>query len=731
MAFPLFRQHDQMDCGPTCLRMISKHYGRSYSLQELREKSFLTKEGVSLLGISTAAEAIGFRTVAVKLKIDDFKVDATLPCIVHWNQNHFVVVYKISSSSIYVADPVGRLVKYSLEEFAKSWLSTNEDGNALGVALFLEPSPDFYEKDSDQKRGDRRGITQLWSYLINYKRYVTQLFIGLLLGSFIQLTVPFLTQSVVDVGINTRNVNFVYLILIAQLMLFISRMTVDFIRRWILLHISTRINISIISNFLTKLLRLPMPFFETKMVGDILKRIDDHSRIERFISSSSLNMLFSFFNLVVFGFVLIIYDTSIFVVFALFSFVHVTYVLLFMKKRAQLDYKRFNQVSGNQSSLIQMIYGMADIKLNNCETQKRWEWERIQAKLFKINISSTRLQQYQDAGSSFVNELKNIVITFMSVMAVINGEMTLGMMLAVQYIIGQLNAPVTDFINFSRDWQDAKISLDRIGEIQYAKAEQDGDQEMVNSLEPQTSQLVCNNLSFSYEGPLSPIVLDSISFKIPAGKVTAIVGTSGSGKTTLMKLLLKFYKPTSGSIKWDGVDLDNIHSSTWRSKCGVVLQDGYLFSDTISRNIAISEDGVNISKLLHAVEVANIRDDIENLPLRYNTKIGANGAGLSQGQKQRLLIARAVYKNPEFIFFDEATSSLDANNETAIMRNLNTFFKGKTVLVIAHRLSTVKNADQIIVMERGKIVESGTHQDLIHNKGSYFQLVKNQLELGN
>jgi ATP-binding cassette subfamily B protein len=553
------------------------------------------------------------------------------------------------------------------------------------------------------------------------------------LGSLIQLIIPFLTQSIVDVGINTRNVNFIYLILAGQLMLFFSRMAVDFIRRWILLHLSTRINIAIISDFLIKLLKLPLSFFDGKMVGDLLQRIEDHSRIERFLSSSSLNILFSFFNLLVFGVVLAVYNLAIFFVFFIFSGVYVVYVLLFMKKRAELDYKRFSQLSGNQSNLIQMIYGMPEIKINNCETQKRWEWERIQAKIFRLNVAGMKLQQYQDAGNFFINELKNILITFMAAMAVIDGQMTLGMMLAVQYIIGSLNAPINDFISFTRDWQDARISLDRIGEIHALENEEDeikDDWQRVDVM-PESGTLIIKNLSFQYEGPHSPKVLDDLDLIIPEGKITAIVGTSGSGKTTLMKLLLKFYKPTQGEIQLGGTNLQHIKSNEWRKRCGVVMQDGYIFSDTIARNIALSEETIDRKKLLHAVKVANIKEHIESLPLGFNTKVGANGSGLSQGQKQRLLIARAVYKDPEFIFFDEATSALDANNEKVIMENMDEFFNGKTVLVIAHRLSTVKNADQIVVLEKGKIVEVGTHEGLSTAKGTYYELVKNQLELGN
>lgn len=729
--FQIYRQLDQMDCGPTCLQMLAKHFGRYFSLGELRKKSFLTREGVSLLGISEAAEAIGFRTLGVKVPFEKLVEEAPLPCIVHWYQRHFIVVYKITKQKVFVADPSVGLLTYSKEEFLKGWLSAKDNGLEMGVALLVEPTPEFYEYEPEADKNRRKSISYLWGYIRVHRKFIFQLVLGLLTGSLISLAFPFLTQSIVDVGINTQNVQFIYLVLAGQFMLFFSRMAVDFIRRWILLHLSTRINISLISDFLAKLFKLPMSFFEGKMIGDILRRIDDHSRIERFISTSSLSILFSFFNLIIFGAVLAIYHIPIFLVFFGMSALYIVYVLLFMKKRGELDYKRFQQMADNQSSLIQTVQGMSEIKMNNCETQKRWEWERIQAKLFRINVASTKLQQYQDAGSLFLNESKNILITVMAAFAVIQGDMTLGMMLAVQYIIGQLNAPVNEFIAFSRDYQDAKISLERIGEIHEESNEEETVPTNALHMEKGVSRtLMMHNVSFQYEGPHSAKVLDDISLIIPEGKVTAIVGASGSGKTTLMKLLLKFYPPVGGKITLDGENLKAIHATAWRKCCGSVMQDGYIFSDTIARNIALSDEEADIKKLRHAVKVANIQAFIETLPLGYNTKIGMNGVGLSQGQKQRLLIARAVYKNPDFIFFDEATSALDANNEKVIIENLNEFFSGKTVLVIAHRLSTVKNADQIVVLDKGKISETGTHEELTERRGTYFELVKNQLELG-
>ncbi|MCC6834310.1 MAG: peptidase domain-containing ABC transporter, partial [Cytophagales bacterium] len=659
-VFPVFKQLDQMDCGPTCLRMVAKHYGRNYPLHELRNKSFITREGVSLLGISDAAEAIGFRTLGVKIPFDKLFKDAVLPCVAHWYQRHFVVIYKITSREVFIADPAAGLVSYTHEEFKKGWLSAKENGQENGVALLLEPTPEFYEREPEAARNKRKSLTYLFGYLAQHRRFIIQLILGLLAGSIIQLALPFLTQSIVDVGINTQNIQFIYLVLAGQFVLFLSRLSVDFIRRWILLHLSTRINISIISDFLIKLFKLPMPFFEGKMIGDILRRIEDHTRIERFLSTSSLNILFSLFNLVIFGVVLVIYNVPIFLVFFSMSTVYVFFILLFLKKRAELDYKRFQQMADNQSNLIQSVQGMSEIKMNNCETQKRWEWERIQAKLFHINVQSTRLQQYQDAGSLFLNESKNMIITVMAALAVMNGDMTLGMMLAVQYIIGQLNAPVNEFIGFTRDFQDAKISLERIGEIHSVENEEPspdltpgpspeergaprikGDYQSSDNLQSVVTpspvergmggEVKLKNLSFQYEGPHSPKVLDDIDLIIPEGKITAIVGASGSGKTTLMKLLLKFYKAQPGNITLGGVPLQNIPAAVWRQQCGTVMQDGFIFSDTIARNIALGDEEVDYKKLLHAVTVANIKEHIESLPLRYNTKVGANGIGLSQG----------------------------------------------------------------------------------------------------
>ncbi len=727
-SFPHFTQHDQMDCGPTCLRMIAAFYGKHYTLNEMREISFITHLGVSMLGISMAAENLGFHTIGVQISFWQLVKEARLPCIVHWNQQHFVVVYRITQKNVWIADPSAGKIKYSKEEFCHCWLSAKEDGIDTGVALLLEPTPEFYVSKDDEEREKYNAFSFLYAYLRPYKHLIGQLLLGLLLGSMIQLMLPFLTQSIVDFGINNQNLSFIYLILIAQLMLSFSSSAVEFIRGWILLHLGTRINIALISDFLIKLMKLPMGYFDTKMTGDILQRINDHTRIQNFLTGSSLSVVFSTFNIVVFGIVLLLYNWMIFLIFMGGSVLYVAYVWLFMKKRAELDHKRFAQQSANQSTVVQLVNGMQEIKLSACEQQKRWEWERIQAQLFKVNIRSLALRQYQDSGAVLINQTKNIIITGLVASLVVRGEMTLGMMLSVQYIIGQLNSPVNDLITFARDMQDARLSMNRLGEVRDKPDEEEPTKQLIREI-PVGKDLRIENLNFKYD-PLSEFpTLDNINLEIKAGKQTAVVGMSGSGKTTLVKLLLGFYPPASGQILLGDTPLENYSIREWRKQCGVVMQDGFIFSDSIAGNIAPGVEQIDKERLRHAAEVANIHGFIAELPLGYNTKIGQEGHGLSQGQKQRILIARAVYKNPEFIFFDEATNALDANNERIIMENLQKFFEGRTSVVVAHRLSTVRNADRIVVIEQGHIAEMGTHEELTVKKGIYYRLVKNQLEL--
>lgn len=717
-----------MDCGPTCLRMVSKYYGKSITLQQLRSLSKTTREGSSLLGISDAAEKIGFRTLGIKVSYEKLKEDAPLPCIAHWNQNHFVVIYKIKKDTVYIADPGHGLLKYKKDEFLKSWQSDHHEG----ILLLLEPTPEFSEDDTlstDEK--SKKGFSFLFRYLFKYKKLLTQLIIGLVAGSLLQLLFPFLTQSIVDIGVQHSDMHFIYLVLIAQLMLFVGRTTIEIIRSWILMHISSRINISLVSDFFVKLMKLPISFFDVKMTGDIMQRINDHHRIEAFLTSATLSVLFSFVNLIVFSIVLGVYSMTIFTVFIVGSLLYFLWITFFLKQRADLDYKRFNQNSQNQSKVMELITGMQEIKLHNAERQKRWQWENIQVRLFKINIKGLSLEQTQNAGSGLINELKNIFITFLSAKLVIDNTISLGTMLSISYIIGQLNSPIMQLVSFTQNLQDARLSLERLSEI-HNKSDEEPVGKQDTSIEfVKESPIRLNNVSFQYTGVYGDMVLQDLDMLIPENKITAIVGSSGSGKTTLMKLLLKFYEPVSGEIRVAEQNLNSISAKTWRSVCGVVMQEGYIFSDTIANNIAIGVEDIDKKRLQQACKIANIKEHIESLPLGYNTKIGMDGIGLSTGQKQRILIARAVYKNPDYLFFDEATSALDATNEKIIMNNLDQFFKGKTVVVIAHRLSTVKNADQIIVLEKGKIVEYGNHMQLTARKGSYYELVKNQLELGN
>lgn len=731
-SFPHYLQLDAMDCGPTCLRMIAKYYGRTYSLQTLRARSFITREGVSMLGISDAAETIGFRTSGVRISLEQLKKDAPLPCILHWNQNHFVVCYDIKKrrkeTLYYIADPASQPVTFTEKEFKKCWIATKREGEEKGAALLLEPTPDFYRmEDETEEKG--KGLLFFARYLSPYKKQLIQLILGMLTISLLQLIFPFLTQSMVDIGIHNSNLGFITLVLIAQLTVSVSQLAVNFIRSWIVLHMNTRINIALISDFLAKLMKLPLHFFDTKKIGDIMQRIGDHNRIENFLTGSSINTLFSFVNFFIFGFILAYYNLTILGIFFIGNSCYICWILFFLKYRRELDVRRFAQASGEQSSLIQLITGMQEIKLNNCEKQKRWQWERIQVKLFRISVKGLAVGQIQQVGSVFFNQTTNIIISFLAAKAVVDGEMTLGMMMSLTYIIGQLNGPIGSFIGFVQQLQDAKISLERLNEVHNREDEEQNITDKLAVL-PDCKNISFKDVCFSYDGAERDYVLENVNLQIPAHKVTAIVGASGSGKTTLVKLMLGFYQPNKGEIKLGETPLSAINPHLWRAKSGAVMQEGFIFSDTIANNIAIAEDEIDKERLIHAVEVANIREFIDSLPLGYNTKIGMEGNGISQGQKQRLLIARAVYKNPEFIFFDEATNALDANNEKEIMEHLRDFYIGKTVVVVAHRLSTVKDADKIVVLDKGRVAEEGTHRELTNKKGLYYQLVKNQLELG-
>lgn len=728
MSFPITFQHDSMQCGIACLQMICKHFGREYSLNFLSKLCFATNEGVSLLGIGDAANKLGLKTLCVKASMDELD-KISLPAILHWNQKHFVVLYKIKKGrKYYIADPGKGLTTHTNKEMQKHWLSTN----SKGVAMMLEPTPHFYDTKNASGVGEKEihSFRFLYGYVRRYYKYFGMIAVGLALGSIIQLVLPFLTQAIVDKGIKHQDLNIILLILFGQLMLTISRTFIDFLRRWILLRISMKINISLISDFFIKLLKLPMSFFDTKLLGDLMQRMNDHGRVNNFLTHNVLNIVFSLLTLIVFSVVLVIYDKFVFLVFLIGSMLYGGWIALFLKRRKVIDYELFEQQAINNNRTYEFITSMQEIKLQDCEQRKRQEWEHIQKDLFKIQQKSLRLQQQEEAGGIFINELKNIAITVMSAAAVIEGNMTLGMMLAVQYIIGQLCSPVEQLMDFFYSIQDVKISLERINEI-HSMEDENGKAGLLTSIEQKSKGINIQNVIFKYNPHVLTKTIDHVDIQIPQGKVTAIVGASGSGKTTLIKLILGYYSVTEGRICIGSTNINDVNKQWWRRQCGVVMQDGVIFSESIARNIAVDDAEIDQVRLLEAAKISCIFDYVMGLPLKFDTKIGRDGIGLSQGQKQRILIARAVYKNPEYIFLDEATNSLDANNERKIVENLDRFYKGKTVVIVAHRLSTVKNADQIVVIDHGKVVETGSHDTLTLKRGAYFQLVKNQLELGN
>ena len=729
MKFPFYKQFDSMDCGPSCLKMVAKYHGQSFSLQYLRQKCQIQRNGVSLLGISEAAESIGFNTIAAKLNYKALAREVPLPCIIHWNQNHFVVLHKVNQNHAWIADPAKGLIKLSRKEFESHWSAPHKNGESVGIVLMLAPSVNF-RKDVDNDEDDKIDFSYIIHHFKRHKKFILQLIIGLLVGMLLQIALPFLTQSIVDVGIAGKDMEFITLVLIGQVMIFLGTSVIDFIRSLIMLQITTRINISLLTDFFIKLMKLPMSFFDVKMTGDIIQRMGDHSRVQSFFSETLLTTTFSALSFAVLTLITATYSTELFTVFATGTLVYFAWIFVFLKPRRNIDNKRFELSSTNQNVTIELIQGMQEIKLHNSERQKRWNWERVQARIFKLNVRSLYINQIQSSGALFINQGKNVIISFLSARAVVNGNLSLGEMMAVQYIIGQMNSPVQQIINFIQSLQDAKISLGRINEIHTLEDEESLRKGDAAEL-PNNKSLDIRHLSYKYPGYDNDYVLNDINLNIPEGKVTAIVGMSGSGKTTLLKLLLRYYDVENGEIKVGNVNINNISPSFWRSRCGVVTQEGFIFSDTISANIAVGDDIPNLDRLNEAIAIANIRDFIDSLPLGLNTKIGSQGSGISQGQKQRILIARAVYKSPDYIFLDEATNALDSNNERVILENLQSYFLGKTVIVVAHRLSTVKNADQIILLEKGRIIESGTHDELTTLKKGYYRLVKNQLELGN
>ncbi|MEY4905392.1 MAG: hypothetical protein RLZZ292_3207 [Bacteroidota bacterium] len=738
--FPNYVQTESMDCGPSCIRIVAKYYGKTFDILELRKISENTREGTSLLGLSRAAEAIGFRTLGIKTNLVTLLEENVLPCIAHWNNGHFVVLYKITKKRIYVSDPAIGLIDYSHKEFLRGWIGNNVDEYTEdGILLVIEPSATFFDDPMEEdinasdeqkernKKLQRKGLTFFYQYLRPYRRFLVQMALGLLAGSLIQLILPFLTSSVVDIGIQNKNIEFVYLILTAQLAINIGSAVLGVIQSWISVHMNTRIGIALISDFIIKLMKLPISYFDTKKTGDVLQRISDHRRIQGLLTGTTLSTIFSFFNLILYSILLGTFNSTILMIVVISNTAQFLWLFFFLKRRERLDYKNFSITSRENNQIIEMIYGMQEIKLNNSERYKRWGWESLQAKLFKVSIESRTLGQVQGVGNMLISSVTSTLISIISAKLVIDGELSLGMMVSINYIIGQVSAPLSQLVGLVNVIQDAKISLNRINDIYlYGEEEQEN---QITELDAEQS-IHLNNVSFRYPGN-EKMIFEGLSLTIPNNQTTAIVGASGSGKTTLLKLLLRFYEPLSGDIKIGRQNFKMVSPAYWRSISGAVMQEGYIFSDTIANNIAVAQERIDKKRLKNAVTVANIKDFIEELPLGYNTKIGQEGVSLSTGQKQRLLIARIIYKNPSFIFFDEATSALDANNEKVIIENLNTFFQNKTVLVIAHRLSTVRNANKIVVLDNGKIVEEGNHEQLIAQRGAYYNLVKNQLELGN
>lgn len=721
--FPSDMQMDMMDCGPACLKMIAKFYGKFYSLQYLRDKCGVTREGISFLDLSHAAESIGLRTLSLKCSIEDLQIKIPLPVIVHWNHSHFIVVYKTTNKYIYVSDPAKGYVKYHITDFCEKWI---ENGGTKGVLMAIEPQADFYSRQPNEKMNRRKTFEHFLSYFKPYKKSFINLFIVMLVVTVLQGFLPFISKSVIDVGIQTHDLDFINIVLIANVAIYVSILLSNIVRDWILLHVTSRLNIALISDYLIKLMVLPITFFENKMTGDILQRAQDHERIRSFIMNNSINMIFSTLTFVAFGIILCIYNTLIFSIFLSGSILYVLWVIAFLKVRKKLDWEYFELISKNQSYWVETIGAIQDIKINNYEKAKRWKWEDIQARLYKVNLRVLNVTNAQNLGAQFIDNLKNLFIVFFCAKAVISGEMTFGVMISTQFIIGMLNAPVTQFIQFIISFQFAQISFLRLNEIH--QLEDEHENVGSNAIElPENKSLIINNVAFQYT-PSGPIILKGIRLVIPEGKVTAIVGDSGSGKSTLLKLLLRLYKPSFGDIQIGNMNVNNISLKQWRDKCGAVMQDGKIFNDTILNNIVLDDEKIDYTKLKKALDTANIAAEIEQLPLGYQTMMGEQGRGLSGGQKQRVLIARALYKNPDYLFFDEATNSLDTLNEQKIVNALDNVFKEKTVIVVAHRLSTIRKADQIVVMQSGTIVEIGTHTSLMDRKGRYYQLVQSQLD---
>lgn len=720
--FPVEYQMDSQDCGPACLKIIAKHFGKFYSLQSLRDRCGITKEGVSLLDLSTGAESIGLRTLAIKCTIDDVVNSVPFPAIIFWKDSHFVVVYHANKKYIWVSDPAKGRIKYTHEEFKKGWY---QKGAKQGVLLAIEPTAEF--KDSKAEKEQRKNtFSSILKYFTPYQRNFTLIFVIMLLVTALQGMLPFISKAVIDVGIKTSDVNFINMVLIGNISILISVMIFNVIRDWILMHITARVNIALISDYLIKLMKLPVTFFENKLLGDILQRAQDHERIRSFIMNNSLSLIFSILTFVVFSIILLIYNAIIFYIFISGSILYTGWVLLFLNIRKKMDWEYFELLSKNQSYWVETVSSIQDIKIYNYEKHRRWKWEEIQARLYHVNKRVLAITNAQNLGAQFIESIKNMGIVFFCATAVIKGEITFGVMISTQFIIGMLNGPLVQFINFIVSAQYAKISFLRINEIKQLEDEEELLSVGSTTILPENKSLILDNVNFQYTAN-SPLVLHNIYLHIPENKVTAIVGGSGCGKSTLLKLLVRLYKPSYGDIKMDKMNVNAINLRQWRSMCGVVMQDGKIFSDTILNNIVLDDEHIDYEQLRKVCRIAQIEDEINAMPKGFETNIGENGRGLSGGQKQRLLIARALYRNPQYLFLDEATNALDTINEKKIVEALNNAFLQRTVIVVAHRLSTIRNADQIVVLDKGYIVEVGNHDSLMERKGHYFQMIASQM----
>lgn len=732
MKYRVIMQHDSMQCGAACLLSVCHFYGRSgMSLEQMTEMCGVGRDGVSIYDLNKAARRLGFETLCAKLTLSDL-LDITLPCILFWNASHFVVLFEARGGRYVIGDPALGVVERSEAEVSQAWLAADDDDGVLrGVVLGLSPTDDF-SCGGDcgvQSLSLRKSLPSLWTYVRPHRWCIAQLAAGLAFGCVVQLILPFLSQAVVDVGVGLRDVGSLWTLVIAQMALMLGRAAAGFVRSWILLRIGTRVNIAMVSDFLAKLMRLPMTFFDKKLTGDILQRMGDYSRVRDFFTSQALDALFALSSVAVFAFVLGCYSLRLFAVFLVGSLAHAAWLSFFMRRRRVLDYELFRRQALCSNKTLECVSSLHEVKLQGCGARRRAEWEASQEALVSTQAQSLALSQRQEAGSVVIAEGKNIVMTLCSATAVMSGDMTMGMMLATQFIAGQLVSPIERLTRFAYAAQDVRVSLERILSVSRMPDEDDGRNASPVDVDWRLG-VEFRHVSFAYSpSECGHPAVDDVSLYFPSGKVTAIVGASGSGKSTLIKLLLGFFEPQEGDVSVGGVELSSLPMEWWRGQCGIVMQDGVIFSDSVARNIAMADDEPDMRRVREAARLACADGFISDLHAAFETKIGAEGQQLSKGQAQRILLARAVYRNPSLLILDEATNSLDTVSERRIVDNLASFCAGRTTIVIAHRLSTVRNADNIIVMSGGRVVERGTHNELAKLHGYYYELIKNQLDI--